>query len=1004
MKINRFFNNKLKYIVAICVLLVPFLNVHAQRNLAYNKAAYHSSAINYDNTGHLTTDGWESTFWQSKSDNNEWLYVDLGKTYQIKAIELLWGENYASSYKIQFAVDKGAVETAKWIELFYTSSGKGGEERPKIKSFRARYVRILCLKANQKSSFILKEFRILGKGGSKATYSSFPEIDKDGNLFLHGGNWKLQRKSFVEEEGEIVSQSEFNDKKWIPATVPGTILTSYHNIGAIPDMLYGDQQLQISDSFFTADFWYRCSFNIPETYKNKRIWLNFNGINWKADIYLNGNKIGRINGAYIRGKFDITEFISKENENTLAVLVYKNDNPGAVTEQFLNDPDGNGGIIGYDSPTILASIGWNWIPTIRGRNTGIWNDVYLNSTNSVSILNPYIQTDFDLPDTTNSNIIIEVELQNNKSSDIDGILNILFHDKKIKYPVVLKANELKKLKLTKEGFPELTVNNPKLWWPNGYGAQNLNTLKLNFTVNEKVSDQKDIVFGFRKYTYLYDNNHLKMSVNGVPVIIRGGNWGLPEAMLRCDKEKYDLFVRLHKEMNLNMIRNWLGMTGHDGFYEACDKYGIMIWDDFWLANPVDGPHPKDNKMFMDNVIDKIKNRRNHASLAIWCGRNEGYPPAELDSAMNECISLLDNSRHYVPSSAHRPVTGLGPYEIKDPKWYFKERGTTLHTEQGIVCVPSKESMHQMMPKEYLWPINDMWGKHDWTQERVAIYKEDMKNSYGEASNLEDFCKKAQMLNMEGPKAMMETWQSNRGGGVIIWMTHPAWPSLICQTYDYYLEPTAAYFAIKKGSSPIHIMWRADNNKVQLINNTHKSIKNLIAKVSVYDFFGKSVQKNNFNVESAPNSVKDICALDFSNVPTKISFIKLEILNKKGELVNDNFYWRSSKYSDYNKLEDLPKVKLNVEAKRNISGNKTTIDVKLSNNSNNVALMVRLKVVKKRNGKRILPITYQDNYFSLPPKESKTIAIIFENKYLQNDIPELSIEGWNIIPEQISIDK
>jgi hypothetical protein len=327
-------------------------------------------------------------------------------------------------------------------------------------------------------------------------------------------------------------------------------------------------------------------------------------------------------------------------------------------------------------------------------------------------------------------------------------------------------------------------------------------------------------------------------------VIRGGNWGLPEANLNLDSAGYDLRVRLHKEMNMNLIRNWVGQTGTDHFYNACDKHGIMIWDDFWLANPVDGPHPLNNEMFMDNVRDKILNRRNHASVAIWCGRNEGYPPAALDSAMRVECSNLDGTRYYVSSSADRPVTGLGPYETKDPKWYFTQRGNTLHTEQGIVCVPSAESMRAMMPDEFRWPINDMWGKHDWTQPRVRIYTEDMARSYGEPTGLTDFCKKAQMLNMEGPKAMMETWQSNRGPGVIVWMTHPAWPSLICQSYDYYFEPTAAYFAFKKGSEPVHIMWRADNEKVQVVNNTLRPLKGLNALVEVYDFSGKKYRRLN----------------------------------------------------------------------------------------------------------------------------------------------------------------
>jgi len=982
------------------ILVTAAQPVFAQKNIAKNRAVYQSSAANYNNTAHLVTDGQLSTNWQSKTATAEWVYVDLGAVCEINEIRIYWDSCFAVQYKIQISSSGRSEKPENWNDIYFTKEGKGGTETIRFKPKTANYVRLFCLKPFNKNGYSLKEFEVHGKGEQHVKNTAIPKITADSVLFLHGGNWKLQRELFVKESGAEISKPSYNDTDWIAATVPGTILASYYNVGAIPDMLYGDQQLQISESFFTANFWYRNSFEIPTSYAGKRVWLNFDGINWKAEIYVNGAKIGRIDGAYIRGKFDITDFVKFNQENSLAVLVYKNDNPGEVTEQHLDDPDGNGGIIGYDSPTILASIGWNWIPTIRGRNTGIWNQVFLSSTRQVSIIDPYIRTDFNLPDTTQSFVYLDVILKNNNDKEVNGWLNGTFGLVNFSYPVHLKANEQKNVSIDKNQFSQFVVKNPKLWWPNGYGNQHLDTLKLQFIANNQISDQKEVVFGFRKYTYTYDNNNLRIHINGVPVLIRGGNWGMSEALLRCNKERYDLLVKMHKDMNLNLIRNWVGMVGDAAFYESCDKYGIMIWDDFWLANPVDGPHPNDNNLFMTNVTDKIKQRRNHASLAIWAGRNEGYPPAVLDSAMRVCLSELDNSRHYVSSSAHWPVTGLGPYETKDPKWYFENRGTTFHTEQGIVCVPPAESLKEMMPEEYLWPINDMWGKHDWTQPRVKIYTNDLENSYGKATNLEDFCKKAQMMNMEGPKAMMETWQSNRGGGVIVWMTHPAWPSLICQTYDYYFEPTAAYFAFKKGSEPLHVLWRADNNKVQVANNLQKSFGSLQVKAFVYDLSGNKIIEKNNSLEVLPNSVTDFFALEIPETISQVHFIKLQLVDSEGNVLSDNFYWRSSKYMDYKLLNSLPKVLVKANASQKTEANTTTLKINVTNNSANIALMLRLKVVQSKSGKRVLPAFYQDNYFSLVPNEQKTVEIQIENNYLQGDNPEIIIEGWNIISQKI----
>jgi hypothetical protein len=975
---------------------------YANCQISLNRAAYHSSAADYDNTGHLVTDGQLSTYWKSKAIENQWIYIDLGRICKIKQIKLFWGSDYAVAYKLQASSEGFREKPTGWKDIHTSKNGKGGNETISMKPFQARYVRMLCLKSSNKNGYEIKEIEISGTGAEVSIVRPKPFKDNFNQYFLHGENWKLQRQEYTVADGHEISKPGFDDTSWIEATVPGTVLTSYYNIGAVPDILYGDQQLQISENFFTANFWYRNEFEVPKAYQGRRVWLNFDGINWKADIFVNGTKIGRIDGAFIRGRFDITPLVQIGQKNYLAVLIYKNENPGEVTEQHLNDPDPNGGIIGYDSPTILASIGWNWLPTIRGRNIGIWNNVYLDSSGDANIIDPYIITDFNLPDTLQSAVYIQATIQNLHNTNVNATLKGYFGKIAFQMPVNLSANEIKTVFIGPDDNPQLLVEKPRLWWPNGYGPQHIENLKLQLIVNNQTADEKNIRFGFRKYTYSYDNNHLRLHINGVPLILRGGNLGLPEALMRCDNERFDILVKMHRDMNLNMIRNWVGMTGSTGFYDACDKYGIMIWDDFWLANPVDGPHPQNSKMFMENASDKIRHRRNHASLAIWCGRNEGYPPASIDSSLRVMLAGLDNSRHYISSSSDRPVTGLGPYETKDPKWYFKYRGHTLHTEQGIVCVPAIETIKEMMPQEYWWPINDMWGKHDWTQPRVGIFTQDMDKNYGKATSLEDFALKAQMQNMEGPKAMIESWRSNQGGGVIVWMTHPSWPSFICQSYDYYFDKTAAYFAFKKGSEPLHIFWRADNYKIQLANSTLNTYENLSAIVQVFDFNGNKVSENSYNTSVSMNSVVDIAILNVPQKTSPLHFIKLQLLDQNGKILSDNFYWNNKNYQDYNLLSALPKVKLSCKTKTNQNEQSTKIEVLLTNNSPNVALMVRLKLLQDKSGKRVLPTFFTDNYFSLVANETKKIEIEFDNKYIENQSPELIIEGWNIIVQKIKI--
>jgi hypothetical protein len=975
------------------------LSVSAHESLSHNRTAWHSTSVDYDHTAHLATDGELSTSWISKPGEREWIYIDLGNKCKITGITIYWDTWYAETYEILTSETCEPNEPLNWKKIATRNTGKGSVEKLKVNA-AARYVKLQCVKSFSGRGIAIREFEITGSGRILKSPASLPGAENERMLSLSDNHWETQRSSFVTGKGKELSRADFPDSNWLSASVPATVLANYIAAGAVPDPLYGDDQLQVSDWFFTSDFWYRRVFTVPESFKNKIIRLHFKGINWKADVYVNGTFLGKISGAFTRADFDITKLLNPGSKCAVAVLIHKNDNPGEVTEQHLGDPDGNGGIIGLDSPTYMAGIGWNWVPTIRGRNTGITDDVYLSASGEVTLRNPMITTILNLPDTTRADFEASVELQNSGANPKSGVLQISCRYFSVNLPVSLEAGESKTVKTDKSIYNQISVSNPKLWWPNGYGQQDLDKMSFSFSENNEMSDSFAINYGVRQYSYEYNNGNLRLKINGYPVMVRGGNWGLPEALLRCSDERYDLLVRLHKDMNLNMIRNWVGQTSDDAFYDACDRYGMMIWDDFWLANPVDGPNPANQQMFIHNATDKVKRFRNHPSIALWAGRNEGYPPATLDSALRGIISRYDKSRQYISNSADNPVTGLGPYENKDPEWYFKNRGTTFHTEQGIVCVPSLESMREMMPQEYLWPANDIWGLHDWTQPRVKIYTDDMNSRYGEAKNIEDFCRKAQMLNMEGPKAMMEAWQSNRGPGVLVWMTHPAWPSMICQTYDYFLEPTAAYFALKKGSEPVHILWNPLTNIIQAANNTIHALNGLTAKAEIYDFNGKLVWEKSIVANLISNNVTNCFKVDFPAGITETRFIKLTLQDKSNKVISSNFYWSNSNYLDYKELNNLPEVKLGATAEKTFINGKTRLEVSLLNSTTNIAVMIRLKILDPETGERILPAFWSANYFSLVPGETQSVSIMFENNTSAN--PTLAIEGWNVASQTVKM--
>lgn len=931
--------------------------------------------------------------WKSLGTEKEWIKLDLGALCSFDKINIHW-LNPAGEFSIESSPDDSSWEEIKNIsansEMLTKTELKGMQE--------ARYLRFNLKQPADGKEFNITEIEVFGKG--KPVYQNKPEpgVNKKGELYLSGGNWKLQRASLVEEEGESISTAAYSDPNWVTATVPGTVLMTYVNIGAVPHLNYGDDQFMISESFFYSNFWYRNEFTVPAGLEGENISLNFDGVNWKADIFLNGEKLGLIEGAYTRAAFDISDKIKRGEKNYLAVRIHKNANPGYTKTQTKWHPDFNGGILGADNPTFHASIGWDWLPTIPGRNIGIWNDVFISASGDVTIEDPYISYDLPLPDTSFASVEVELGLTNHSNKEVDGKLQCNIGPLSFEYPIKLEAGEHRILKLGEKDIESLHWEGAQLWWPNGYGVAKLYHAKFKFVTAEgELSDKTCFKTGVREMSYDAKDGNLKVYINGRRFIARGGNWGFPEANLLYREREYDIAVGYHRDMNFTMIRNWVGMTGDNEFYEACDRHGIMIWEDFWLANPYDGPDPDNNKMFLANARDKVSRVRKHPSIAFYCARNEGFPPKELDEGLQDIISELHTGMLYFPHSATGTVSGYGPYRAQTVEQYFKERATPkFHSEMGMPNIMNMESFSSMMPDSAMWPHGNMWGVHDFSlqgAQGAVSYLAEMDSTFGTFDNIEEWIKYAQWMNYKGYRAMFEAQGENRMG-LLIWMSHSAWPSLVWQTYDYYFDPTAAYFASKKANQPIHIQWNAYTDSIEVVNFSYLHGQDLNAEVEILDIKGKLIHKEEYRLESKDDSRVLISKHPYPNDLTEVYFLRLKLL-KDGELISDNNYWRALKGKDMSALRDMPGVKVKSESSYRKDGDKWYIDTKLSNETDHPALMVRLKVVGEESGKRMLPVIFSDNYRDLMPGENYTIRMQLKAEDTRGENPLVVVCGLNI---------
>jgi Beta-galactosidase/beta-glucuronidase len=728
-------------------------------------------------------------------------------------------------------------------------------------------------------------------------------------------------------QSDLVPQNVGPDQKdWVKAEVPGTVYAAFVKQGLEKDPNFADNIWVADRNKFDKPFWYTTSFSVPASFDKKKIWLNFDGVNRNAKVYLNGKLLGDVKNFMDNARFEISASVRKNGNNELAVLV-----------DIPKTPMAN-----LASPTYISSAGWDWMPYVPGLNSGITDKVFLSNSNDLTIQDPWIQT--DLPTLARADLKISFGVNNpsheGKQATIRGTINpgnITFEEK-----FTVSGSEPTTISLNKKDLPQLSIDQPKLWWPNGYGDPNLYTCKLSLVLDGTVSDEKEITFGIKKYTYDTVDSVLHLSVNGTRVFAKGGNWSMSEYMLRTTDKEYDTKVRLQKEMNFNMIRNWVGSVTDAAFYEACDRYGIMVWDDFWLNS---SPNlPRDIHEFNAAAISKIKRLRNHPSIAVWCGDNEGWPEQPLNSWLKEAIRMYDGaSRYYQANSRADNLSGSGPWATKDPRYYFTaypkggggNDGWGFRTELGTAVFTNVESFKKFIPADKLWPRNDMWEKHyfgNWAFNADPDGYERMINErYGKPQGIEEFCEKAQLVNIESNKAMYEGWLDNMwedASGIMTWTSNASLPTLIWQTYDYYYDLTGAYWGAKKACEPIHIQWNPVNNAVKVINTTAESMNGLNATATVYNLDGSEVSKYRLNksaINSHSNSATRVFSMAFPDenrdLALKRDIVASSTSEGKAAAIADGDHttrWASDSkndqwvYVDLNQSDVIRGIKLNWE--------------------------------------------------------------------------------------------
>jgi len=869
-----------------------------------------------------------------------------------------------------------------------------------------------------------------GQSSSRAAVATF-SLD---------GAWALQSSAQAGEKGEVISTPAFQPKEWIKADVPTTVVAAQVKAGLLPDPRFGMNLRQYPgvsysiganfsnlplppDSPYGVSWWYRKEFTLPKEYAGKTVWLNFRGINYRGNIWVNGKQIAnsdQVAGAWRTYEFNVTSAV-KPGVNVIAAQVW------APTEKSL----------------AITFVDWN--PAPPDKNMGLWRDVYLQASGPVAVRYPSVVSKLD---GSAAQLTVTALLKNGTDQPVKGALKGKIEGAEFSQEVELAPGESKDVTFEPGKFSQLQFANPRLWWPKQMGTPNLYDLDMSFEAGGKTSDSAHTRFGIREITSEVDEHapgrfKRLFKINGKNILIRGAGW-TPDLMVRFDPHYMADELRYVQDMGLNTIR-LEGKLEPELLYETADQMGILVmagwcccdhwehWGD-WA--------PEDFEIAKASLRDQMYRLRSHPSLVMWLNGSDNPPPPDVEEMYLKIEKDLLWPNPIVSSATAKPaaVTGAsgvkmsGPYEYVAPSYWMTDPhrptaeqscnaggcggayGFNSETSMGP-AVPPIESVQRMVGKDHLWPIDDTWNFHagGGSFKTLKVFIDAQDNRYGKSNNAEEFTYKSQLMTYEGVRAMYEAYSRNKytSTGVIQWMLNNAWPSMIWHLYDYYLLPGGGYFGAKKATQALDPVYGYDDHSVWLVSSQYSDAKGLkltarILNVDATEKFSKEVA-----VDAPADSTAKVFEIPTVDGLSGAYFLDLRVTDSTGKLMGSNFYWLSTKpetidwtksnwyttptesYADYTALAQLPKVKLNVASRTERKGDESVTHVTIENPSKNVAFFVRLKVDKGKGGEEVLPVVWQDNYVTLLPGEKREIMASYRSADLGSAKAEVEVRGWNV---------
>ncbi|WP_130856105.1 glycoside hydrolase family 2 protein [Olivibacter jilunii] len=844
--------------------------------------------------------------------------------------------------------------------------------------------------------------------------------------------WVMAPSQVVGDEvDKVLEHTAEND--WYPALVPGTVLGALVEAGVYPDPFIGTRMDSIPAQVFQSPWWFKKSLYIHNLNSEEQVILYLDGINYRADIWLNQQLIAdkdSIYGAFRQFALPVSRAI-KEGENQLLIKIY----PPQVRDFYMGFVD--------------------WAPTPADHFMGIFRDIRLKRSGSVFIEDVFVESDFDVCDTSNAELKAQVALRNASDRPEQITLALRIAGQQLKKQIVLEPFAHRIVSFDHRDFPQLQIKNPKLWWPNGLGAPSLYKAAVKlYNKNQELSDSNYLTFGIRKIeTYRNSNQGRHYKINGRDILIKAAGW-VDDLFLRYLPDKDRAQIQYVQDMGLNALRLEGVWANNQHLYDLCDQYGILVmprwscqweWPDY-LGLPLEmkaGDEnlpinegveryaiklmPKEKDLLATYFRDQVKWLRNHPSILTWLGGSDAMPPPDLEQRYLDTLAKYAPTTSFLISAGEFTSTisgksGMkmnGPYQYVPPVYWYEDKklggAYGFNSEVGPgPQIPPIKSIEKMIPPAYRWPAdNAVWNYHSGRKDfaSLSIYLEALQKRYGPSPNLATLAFKAQLLNYEAIRPMFEAHVMNRkqAGGVVQWMLNSPWPEFYWQLYDYYLMPNAAYFGTKKALQPILPLYNYHDRSIYLSNDTRQDLRKHQLLVQVYNLQSQLISRQVIPIDQmkANHVVKLIKVPSGKQEP--VTFLHLAVLNEHGQAVADNFYWLSAQmdtldwntyswfytpskeFANFRPLSELPPVKLEMAKKflRN-EGAYQVWQITLKNTSDKLSFFNELQLMNESLTDNVLPVLWSDNYLSLLPYEVKMITV----RYPEDQNARIQLQSVN----------